>query len=102
MVEEREPQTGLPIKHLGKEDVIRETLYANHFDLSWTLTDATIQFLQLVQVVAPDSGHGEGRFKPVIGVTLPWSQLKVLHTALGDLISRYEEKNGPLNLPVLP
>jgi hypothetical protein len=93
---------GLPIKQIAPDEVIPTTVYANTFDVNWTLTDATIRFTQIVQIVVPATGETEGRFRPLVSVVMPWWQLKLLRDALADLIDRYETANGELERPTLP
>jgi hypothetical protein len=93
-------QQGLPITFLSPNEVPPDTKYANSFEINWTLTDATINFLQIIQVVVDNKL--EGRFRSVGSIVLPWWQLKHLRNGLVDLIDRYEKANGELTRPKLP
>ncbi len=92
---------GYSIKPLVSGELLPATTYANTFDVNWTLTDATIQFTQIVQILNTE-GKIEGRYKPLVSVMMPWWQVKMLSDVLSDVVKRYEIANGELTRPKLP
>jgi hypothetical protein len=50
---------GLPIKQIAPDEVIPTTVYANTFDVNWTLTDATIRFTSKLSSLPPVKPKGD-------------------------------------------
>ena len=73
--------------------------YANDVHLSWTLTDATLHFVQM--------GHDlEGaNYQHVVvtkaQISIPWWTAKVLHDMIGEMLRSHENVNGEIRRPVL-
>jgi hypothetical protein len=74
-------------------------VYSNFININWTPHDVRIRFGQVVpsppQKVAPNvTMVVEER----VAVTLAWAEAKFLRDLLGQLVAKYEEKNGEIKI----
>jgi hypothetical protein len=91
-------EAGIPITGLLGSAEATPTVYANTVTMHWTLTDVSLRFGEVVQVLSGD----EAKIREKVAVIIPWWQAKILRDALQDLVARYEKVNGELarlNLP---
>ena len=76
--------------------------YSNHINVSWTSNDVRLEFNDLTRqsvMVPSESDVPTNRIEQLASIALAWSQAKVLHSMLGDMLHRFEEINGEINVP---
>jgi hypothetical protein len=70
--------------------------------VNWTPLVLRIRFGQIMPDPEGQPGIAPWVVMERADVTIPWFQVKALHDLLGNVLGRYEQKNGPIPLPEMP
>jgi Protein of unknown function (DUF3467) len=81
-----------------------QSVYGNIVLVNWTLHDVRIRFSELMYTTDPANPttvNQIGVIEERVGVTIPWTQAKLLRDNLNTAIAAYEKVNGELTQPKL-
>src|SRR6266581_1775913 len=84
VIEYRNPATGIA------------RIYANNVAMSSTTFDIKMLFGEVIEITDDKAIVEQG-----VQVTMTWLEAKILSDFLQSNIKDYEEKNGPLKLPII-
>ena len=92
------PVDAAQIKRVQPKDGTTFT-YANHIEVGNTALDVRILFGEILGV-SRENNQTMLTIQERVQVTIGWIQAKLLSRLLTELVSRYEQSNGPIKLDI--